>query len=696
MSDGPLSPEEVAHRGFPTAFRGFDTGDVRAYLQRVANDLRDSIARERDLNRRLADAEHRAAHPVIQGEELTRVLGEEMGRVLATAQEAANELRSRAEENAARILREAHDQAQRIRSSAESVLAERTEEAEGEAAEIRRVAAAEATSVVDRARREAELVAADGEVRARAAVEEAQAVRARVLGDLTRRRRLLQMQVETLRAGRERLLEAYRLVRRSVDEVADELQRAETEARQAASEAAERAADADPGADVDADVDQQAAAPPADAPRAAPSSPAPVAPDEPAPADDRRTAPPAGPEAADEGGPPAADDDVHRPPQLRLLRRPEADTASEGDAQREVVEPPSAEEQVHVVVTRPGGSPSVRVPAGPPNPPPDAPTGYAAPPAVPEPPVEPQAAPIGATAAETPVLPAPAAAETPAEPPGEAPAGAVDELFARIRAGRADAVAKAHEVLRGDEAAPDQAEPAEPPSPALGDEALLQRRDAAVADVETRLTRKLKRALQDEQNELLDRLRNLRSTTDVDALLPPAAEQAARYVTVADELVRSAATAGAEFASPGPDGGGARPRVDDVVRDLASAVTEPLRRALERAIRSDAGGDASAVVERIGAVYRECKAQRLEGLAGDAVTAAFSRGALAGLAPGRASRWVVDDDGRPCPDCDDNALAGPTAPGEAFPTGQAHPPAHAGCRCMLAPAEVAAAVNGTG
>ena len=692
MSDGPLSPEEVAHRGFPTAFRGFDTGEVRAYLQRVANDLRDSIARERDLNRRLADAEHRAAHPVIQGEELTRALGEEMGRVLATAQEAANELRSRAEENAARILREAHDQAQRIRAGAESVLAERTEEAEGEAAEIRRVAAAEATSVVERARREADLVAADGEVRARAAVEEAQAARARVLGDLTRRRRLLQMQVETLRAGRERLLEAYRLVRRSVDEVADELQRAETEARQAATEAAERAADADVGVGEDAHVDEDAAPAPAGAPRAAPSLPAAGAPDAPPSAD---------PEVAGEGAPPAGDEDLHRPPQLRLLRRPQAETAPEGGAQGDVVEPPSDEEQVRVIATRPGGSPSGRVPAGRPNPPPAAPAGDAAAPATPQPLAEPAPppAPIGASATE---IPAPPAADAPAEVAAEAPA-AVDELFARIRAGRADAVARAREVLRADEPAPGQPEPAGQPAPALGDEVLLQRRDAAVADVEARLTRKLKRALQDEQNELLDRLRNLRSTTDVDALLPSPAEQAARYVTVADELVRSAAAAGAEFTSPGFDGsdgpegaGAARPRVDDVVRDLASAVTEPLRRALECAIRSDAGGDATAVVERIGAVYRECKAQRLEGLAGDAVTAAFSRGALAGLGPGRASRWVVDDDGRPCPDCDDNALAGPTAPGEAFPTGQAHPPAHAGCRCVLAPAEVAAAVNGAG
>jgi hypothetical protein len=35
-----------------------------------------------------------------------------------------------------------------------------------------------------------------------------------------------------------------------------------------------------------------------------------------------------------------------------------------------------------------------------------------------------------------------------------------------------------------------------------------------------------------------------------------------------------------------------------------------------------------------------------------------------------------------CPDCDDNALE-PTVKGSDFPTGQPHPPAHPGCRCLL-------------
>ena len=48
-------------------------------------------------------------------------------------------------------------------------------------------------------------------------------------------------------------------------------------------------------------------------------------------------------------------------------------------------------------------------------------------------------------------------------------------------------------------------------------------------------------------------------------------------------------------------------------------------------------------------------------------------------------QWVPADPGR-CPDCDDNALE-PTLKGKAFPTGQPHPPAHPGCRCIVVPAD---------
>jgi hypothetical protein len=83
-----------------------------------------------------------------------------------------------------------------------------------------------------------------------------------------------------------------------------------------------------------------------------------------------------------------------------------------------------------------------------------------------------------------------------------------------------------------------------------------------------------------------------------------------------------------------------------------------------------------------GGAYREWKGPRIEGIAGDFATRAFAGGAVA-AAGGTTVRWVVDDDGQPCPDCDDNALAGDQFAGNEWPTGQVHPPVHPGCRCLL-------------
>ena len=73
-------------------------------------------------------------------------------------------------------------------------------------------------------------------------VEEAQGLRARVLADLSKRRKVLHAQIEQLRAGRERLAETVQEVRRSIDAIAEDLFAAEDNARLAAEEAGRQAA----------------------------------------------------------------------------------------------------------------------------------------------------------------------------------------------------------------------------------------------------------------------------------------------------------------------------------------------------------------------------------------------------------------------------------------------------------------------
>jgi hypothetical protein len=66
------------------------------------------------------------------------------------------------------------------------------------------------------------------------------------------------------------------------------------------------------------------------------------------------------------------------------------------------------------------------------------------------------------------------------------------------------------------------------------------------------------------------------------------------------------------------------------------------------------------------------------------LASAWTRGVYDAV-PEQAVLWWVPFEEGSCPDCDDNALE-PTVKGKQFPTGQALPPAHPGCRCLLAPA----------
>jgi hypothetical protein len=222
-----------------------------------------------------------------------------------------------------------------------------------------------------------------------------------------------------------------------------------------------------------------------------------------------------------------------------------------------------------------------------------------------------------------------------------------------------------------------------PVKPLSPDEEILQRRDDAVEPIVIGLARKLKRALQDEQNDLLDRLRSRSvKVAPGDVLLTPR-EQKERYWTVSLPFLKEAAMAGATFAGASESAEIPDTSADGEAAELAAELVAPLRRRTESGLDELASGDESSLMDHVSAAYREWKGQRVERLAGDHVTAAFSRGELAVTSEGTELRWIVDDDGVHCPDCDDNALAGPLRRGERYPTGQVHPPAHSGCRCLL-------------
>ena len=214
------------------------------------------------------------------------------------------------------------------------------------------------------------------------------------------------------------------------------------------------------------------------------------------------------------------------------------------------------------------------------------------------------------------------------------------------------------------------------------DSAMFARRAEALDPVAATLARRLKRALQDDQNGLLDRLRKGTGEWSSELLLDEVSQQAF-YVKAATASLRDAIALGAAFARS--VAGGRQPKaaspdeaaVHDVTAQLASTIVTLLRRRLD-------AGEISDAAERIGAAYREWRGERIERLAQDSAVEAFSKGVLVG-ADTRNVRWSRSEVGPGCADCEDNGLAGAVAPGDAFPTGHRHPPAHAGCRCLVLP-----------
>ena len=715
ISSGRLPANEVPQRDFGIVRRGFDPEEVRAFLEKVARELATAERREQELLEELTAAEDRARHPVIDEGVLTHALGQRSAAVLRNAHEEAARITKTTDESAASILREAQQQATEIQVRAESQAAERIAEAELEANALRQQARDEAAAMMDAARAEGEGLIERARDHGRAMVDQAQDARRRVLADMAHRRRLMTEQIEQFRAARDEIASSIVGVRHSVDRIVDDLARADDAARAAAADVArhvtidapeavlvaegERAA-AELGADsgatlaaagdvVDRAISSQVSLRfddiatvverPGDRPDTDRWSPSP--------------APGASGEAARGEG-----DAGQREPAGAAQGSPSHGTGRVRSAPRPApLPPPIAVDPIAVdlapepldLLAEPGGASS------------DVDGLFAR--------LRARQGTDGRQEGETGPDDADAAMGAgPAGHGGEGDALAASNGNAPAE-GRADAESSGQAAATGDEAAPAGGAPAEaipaggaPAGQAPAEEAVgapqppdapaepsaehvaLERRAAALDPIVTAMARRLKRALQDDQNGLLDRLRKGPGTW-TDDLLPQESTQRALYAKASSAALRDSMAAGIAFArsmvggrqgrSPNPD-----PRtVDAVTGELTSTVVTLLRRRLE-------GGDIPDAAERVGAAYREWRGERIERLAEDRAIEAFGAGVLAGSARSGGVVWVRGDSGPGCADCEDNALAGSMAPGEEFPTGHRHPPAHAGCRCLVVPA----------
>ena len=623
----PSSPSAVAGASFPTTRRGFDQSEVRDFLRMVSAELSRLQERERFLERELANQQGVSLVPGdLDEERLAELLGEETARIIQAAREAGAKLRHRAEETAQRLIRDATEDSARIR-----------EEADLEAARVRQDAMADAESEIMMAKQQG-----------RDMVDEARAYRERVLADISRRRELAREQIEDLYHGRERLIQAFERARVAADDVLSDL---------------EDAAD-EPSGFVNL---------------ANSTGPVPlVVQDEPVVYDQD------------------TDDEVD----ARVVRHPSVDQPETPDvvAEETVVEEVTIEDTVvdDTMVDEAADETTD-----------DVETTDVVEPVIetPEPvsnvvqlfgKAEPTVDHVDADdddsvdVDETPEpTPAPRAAR---------PTASTDDIFAKLRRASAEMVAKdANREADKKGASSEAKEPKAPEVPVarsiaetVGTVSTFESRDEIIVPLILTMSRKAKRVLADEQNQILDVLRAKKPVKTLDAIVGPKAEHTKRYCSALSASIKSAAVAGARSMQTS-DSKATDRELGDMVKSqlkavdeiVVTSIVEPLRERLSRSISQSA--DNAELSKLVRALFREWKSQFIDEQIDDLAYAAYGRGALAALTPGTKVCWKYDPAGPACPDAEDNSLAGAIDAGEAFPTGHTHAPAHSGCRCVIVP-----------
>ena len=627
----PSSPAAVGSAAFPVNRRGFDQGEVRDFLRMVAAELARLQERERFLESELRTMQTRgmSAPGRLDEETVTTLLGEEAARVLSTARDASTQIRDRAEESATRLVKDAAEDAARIRESAHI-----------EAARIHEDSVRDAEQEIEMAKQQG-----------RDMVNEARAYREKVLSELSRRRDAARSQIEQLLHGRDRLLNAFERARIASEDVMNGLTDAHDEP--------EFIIDLSPT-----------------------TGPVPVVnPEHPSvkPFDHEEE------DVVDETA--VVDSDVvlgeiqeedvvedvveeivedlidtlstndHDPVPSEVVTAPEhpvhgiveqvTDTHA-AEIQNHIDDSDEDDTQTNVVSLFGRGRRTSEVPEL-----------------------------VAIEATEPEETSSPVEVET---APGAT--SAVDDIFARLRE------SSTAEVAASAKSMPVSKTKTAPASVAIVvDPARFAQRDEALSGVVGVMSRKLKRILADEQNEVLQHLKLKKSSMEMDAILGTIDKHAQRYGASIVEEVMIAAGAGAKSVKAA---GGSSRRVTQkaisahVIAVMMEGFVASFRDETRIAI-GEAEGDRAILAGLMRDVYRGWKTEQLDRYIDDIACSAYSKGGFLALEPGVEVAWMVDPESGCCSECEDNSLAGIMNKGTEFPTGHEFAPAHPGCRCLVCP-----------
>lgn len=620
----PSSPAAVGSAQFNVERRGYDQGEVRDFLRMVSAELARLQERERFLESEMRAMQTRGLSDpgVLDEATVTTLLGEETARVLSVAREAAQQMRARGAESAERLVREATAESARLR-----------EEAEIEVSRRRSDAVTDSESEIELAKQQG-----------REMVNEARAYREKMLSELARRRELAKQQIEQLVRDRDRLMSAFERARLAANDVMGDLSEFD--------DAADELTRALPEGVIDSTIknvvqfDREKFEDDESVPAVADITTLPV---------DESIAMPVEVLEREKVVEPSIEIAVVEEKVLPVIRQevkpeiqPEADLEPDDGHRAKVV-------QLF-------GRTSRRL-----HPSTDAPVS------------------------EAPVLELPVAEKPAVINPKNS---SVDDLFAKLRKAGADSVAGSVKQVKPIakqpmKASPSVVEPRKAPVSAKPDAQIFSKRDDALTPMIEVLAKKLKRVLADEENAMLNYLQSKKAQVALEKVLPTFDSHVQSFVEATSKDLIEAAMAGAQSLSKSLKAD-LRKKISNTAvmqvmsKKLADEIVLPLRTRIQKCAEKSAG-DSNEMSSLIRTVYREWKMQQVDKLVGDVTRLAYSRGAYLVLDAGTKVCWMVDPNGPPCADAEDNSLAGAIARGENFPTGHEHPVIHSGCRCLVVP-----------
>lgn len=633
----PSSPAAVGAAQFTVGRRGYEQEEVRDFLRMVSAELARLQERERFLESELRALQTRgmSAPGVLDEETVTALLGAETARVLTVAREAAQQMRARAAESAERLVREASSDATRVR-----------EEAEIEASRRRSDVAVDIEAEIELAKQQG-----------REMVNEAREYREKVLAEMARRRESAREQIEQIIHGRDHLLSVFERAStvahgvveelKEFDEISDAIAQVSQTTNSAAapfdyekdpealpnsSESATAVVETGPGVETISEVTEIASI--------------------------------ADVVVTETSEPVTPTSEITQHDSLSMVDHPSSEPADTG--------------RIAQVVQLFGKSKKEKTP---------------------------EVVPVAVVVPES---------DLPKDPSTPVRKQSVDDLFAKLRANSTSTVAdetrastkslqpKKLEVVKSQPADPtptksksskaDKSTGKRPTPKAVVpkvDESLFVRRTEALDPLIATMTRKVKRVLADEENSILTYLESKKAVVALEKVLPDSSIQTQQYVEALTEDIMSAAMSGAKSLSSSMKSD-LRKKISNasVMQVLAKSIDDnivrPLRDRIQRCVvQSDGNRDEMSNLVR--SAYREWKMQHIETHIPDLACLAYSRGAYLVLDSGTPVCWMVDPNGPACADAEDNALAGATPLGTEFPTGNLHPTAHAGCRCLVTP-----------